>query len=209
MTSASDSPRQQARATLPDRGPHLTGGLALVDHPAVSSFARWVTEEYRPPKGSDIGLFLPCAATKPYSTSRTYRAVERELVKLPAGGAGRVHWLTVSEPLGIVPHELESAYPADSYDLTLRSWLPIGAFSSRRRPDMGVRADTPTRTKVRLTADERVAMQVIAERVGRFLYSTKDRYRARIGYVRGTQKWLLKRGSTLAGVDIHFPLDDP
>jgi hypothetical protein len=52
-------------------------------------------------------------------------------------------------------------------------------------------------------------MEMIADRIGLFLSRTSRRYHERVGYVRGTQKWLLKRGARLAGVEIHFPLDDP
>ncbi len=200
---------EPAAAQLPARGPHLTGGLALVDHPAVLAFSRWVAENYIPPEGADCALFLPCSAQKPYSASRTHRAVAREIERLPQKRARQVHILTLSEPLGIVPHEMENLYPADSYDLTLSSWLTPSDFSNRALLSRREDKSRPARVRVPLTSEDRAAMNLIAERVGRFLVKTNAHYQTRIGYVRGTQKWLLKRGARLAGVGLQFPLDDP
>jgi archaeosine synthase len=75
----------------------------------VRRFAERVLTRYRPPK-TDVAVLLPCSAKKPYSLSQSHRKFRRAI-------AGRAHELIVTSPLGLVPRELETVYPAGHYDV--------------------------------------------------------------------------------------------
>lgn len=74
-----------------------------------------VRDRYVPPTAPPVLLLLPCSARKPYSRSKTHRAVGDAV--WAAGAAGLVHEVIVTSPLGLVPRELETVYPAAHYDV--------------------------------------------------------------------------------------------
>ncbi|MBM4247875.1 MAG: hypothetical protein FJ149_00220 [Euryarchaeota archaeon] len=90
-------------------------GLASLSRPEVVRFRRRVLERYRRPPSSPVLLLLPCSARKPYSDSLSHRAFRAATDR--AGNPGAVHEAVVTSPLGIVPLELDSIYPAGSYDV--------------------------------------------------------------------------------------------
>jgi archaeosine synthase len=95
----------------------LAIGHASLHRPEVERFrSRVLARQMRPPS-SPVLLLLPCSARKPYSTSASHRLF-RESV-LGCGNPGAVHEVVVTSPLGVVPMELESFYPANSYDITV------------------------------------------------------------------------------------------
>jgi archaeosine synthase len=104
----------------------------------VRRFADRVLNRYRPPL-SDVLLLLPCSAQKPYSTSRSHKLfaeVIRPWKKF-------LHELILTSPLALVPRELETVYPASSYDVPVtghwdleeRAWLLscLDAYLERNR----------------------------------------------------------------------------
>lgn len=66
-------------------------------------------------------LLIPCSARKPYMRSKTHRILRRVIGRhLPD-----VHEVIVTSPLGLVPRELECAWPAQHYDtLATGTWWP-------------------------------------------------------------------------------------
>jgi archaeosine synthase len=86
-----------------------------LSRPDVERWRRRIAERYARPECADILLLLPCSARKPYSESRSHRAFS-EAVALSSVGQ-RVHEVIVTSPLGLVPRELECAYPAKEYDV--------------------------------------------------------------------------------------------
>lgn len=83
--------------------------------PDVERFRRRIIERYRKPESPKILLLLPCSAKKPYSLSKSHQAF-REII-YSCGKAGAVHEVIVTSPLGIVPREIETFYPAQNYDV--------------------------------------------------------------------------------------------
>jgi archaeosine synthase alpha-subunit len=83
--------------------------------PEVLRFRARVIERYRPPPSKRVLLLVPCSKTKPYRQSRSHRAFARAWQELP--GADRLHVVSVTSPLGLVPRELEDVYPARHYDI--------------------------------------------------------------------------------------------
>jgi archaeosine synthase alpha-subunit len=104
----------------------------------VRRFADRVLSRYRPPQ-SDVLLLLPCSAQKPYSTSRSHKLFAEAI------GPWRkfLHELILTSPLALVPRELETVYPAPSYDVPVtgywdleeRAWLLrcLDAYLERNR----------------------------------------------------------------------------
>lgn len=80
----------------------------------IRRFADRVTTRYLPPE-SDVCVLLPCSAKKPYSLSQSHR-------RFQAAVAHRAHELIVTSPLGLVPHELETVYPAGHYDVPVTGY---------------------------------------------------------------------------------------
>ena len=80
----------------------------------VRRFAERVIERYVPPK-TDVAVLLPCSAKKPYSLSQSHRKFQKAI-------GGRAHELIVTSPLGLVPRELETMYPAGHYDVPVTGY---------------------------------------------------------------------------------------
>lgn len=80
----------------------------------VRRFAQRVIERYIPPK-TDVAVLLPCSAKKPYSLSQSHRKFRQAI-------GGRAHELIVTSPLGLVPRELETVYPAMHYDVPVTGY---------------------------------------------------------------------------------------
>ncbi|MBI2078088.1 MAG: DUF5591 domain-containing protein [Euryarchaeota archaeon] len=81
----------------------------------VARFRERVRDRYQPRTQAPILLLLPCSHRKPYSRSRTHRAILDTVWESGAGGL--VHDVIVTSPLGLVPRELELTYPAAHYDV--------------------------------------------------------------------------------------------
>jgi archaeosine synthase alpha-subunit len=80
----------------------------------VLRFAERVTERYVSPK-TEVAVLLPCSARKPYSLSQSHRKFQQAI-------GGRAHELIVTSPLGLVPRELETVYPAGHYDVPVTGY---------------------------------------------------------------------------------------
>ena len=74
----------------------------------IQRFADRVTSRYR--RRLDAPLVLvPCSARKPYSDSQSHRQFSRAI-------QFRGHIVSMTSPIGVVPNELETTYPAQHYD---------------------------------------------------------------------------------------------
>lgn len=92
-------------------------------HPDLSLWARRMREDYMPVK-RPILLMLPCSARKPYSLSRTHQRINAALAGIK-GLRRSVHMVVLTSPLGAVPMELETLYPAAHYDIPVTGeWFP-------------------------------------------------------------------------------------
>ena len=101
---------------VPVAGPNFqSNSKSGLHRPDVERWRRRISHRYAKPEGADILLLLPCSARKPYSDSQSHRQF-REAIEA-SGVSVRVHELIVTSPLGLVPRELECAYPAKEYDV--------------------------------------------------------------------------------------------
>jgi archaeosine synthase len=90
--------------------------------PEMERFRRRVLERYRPPPSKTVLLLVPCSKTKPYRHSRSHRRFAGAMEDLRA--LERVHTVSVSSPIGLVPRELEDVPPARHYDIPVTGdWL--------------------------------------------------------------------------------------
>ncbi len=94
--------------------------------PEMQRFRQRLVERYRPPPSKSILLLVPCSQRKPYRTSRSHRRFAAALEGL--AGRERVHVVSVSSPIGLVPRELEDVYPARHYDIPV-----TGDWTDRER----------------------------------------------------------------------------
>lgn len=83
--------------------------------PEVRRFRERFIERYRPPPSKEVLLLVPCSRTKPYRASRSHRRFARALEG--AAPLERLHVVSVTSPLGLVPRDLEDIYPAKQYDI--------------------------------------------------------------------------------------------
>ncbi|HKN06326.1 MAG: DUF5591 domain-containing protein [Thermoplasmata archaeon] len=83
--------------------------------PEMVRFRARLLERYRPPPSKTVLLLVPCSKTKPYRRSRSHRRFWGALEGLSA--LERVHLVSVSSPIGLVPRELEDVPPARHYDI--------------------------------------------------------------------------------------------
>ncbi|MCI4351108.1 MAG: DUF5591 domain-containing protein [Thermoplasmata archaeon] len=83
--------------------------------PEVLRFRTRLIARYRPPPSKRVLLLVPCSKTKPYRNSRSHRAFARAWQDHPV--SDRLHVVSVTSPLGLVPRELEDVHPARHYDI--------------------------------------------------------------------------------------------
>jgi len=90
-----------------------TSGESM-NRPEVRRFMERVVSRYIPPD-AEVAVLLPCSAKKPYSLSQSHR-------KFLTAVGNRAHELIVTSPLGLVPRELETVYPAMHYDVPVTGY---------------------------------------------------------------------------------------
>ncbi|MCI4332083.1 MAG: DUF5591 domain-containing protein [Thermoplasmata archaeon] len=109
------------RQALDERTPVVGSGVRTYilqeshRRPEVLRFRHRFLERYRPPDSKRVLLLVPCSRTKPYRNSRSHRRFSSALEGLRC--PERVHTVSVTSPLGLVPRELEDVYPARHYDI--------------------------------------------------------------------------------------------
>jgi archaeosine synthase len=83
--------------------------VETLDRVEIRRFADRVTSRYRNRFTDQPLVLVPCSATKPYSDSQSHRQFH-DAVKW------RGHTVSMTSPIGVVPQELETTYPAQHYD---------------------------------------------------------------------------------------------
>ncbi|HTW40562.1 MAG TPA: DUF5591 domain-containing protein [Thermoplasmata archaeon] len=83
--------------------------------PEMARFRHRLIERYRPPPSKRVLLLVPCSRRKPYRQSRSHRRFATAWEGMRA--AERIHVVSVSSPIGLVPRELEDLPPARHYDI--------------------------------------------------------------------------------------------
>lgn len=106
----------QNRFPLRVNAPVKCVGEESLYHPAIVEYRRRIKERFIPNINSPIVLLIPCSAKKPYSFSQSHKLF-RQAVKAGIKNTNLINELIITSPLGVVPRELESIYPARFYDI--------------------------------------------------------------------------------------------
>jgi archaeosine synthase len=105
----------EARSPVTAAGTHAYVLAEALRRPEMRRFRDRLVERYRPPPSKTVLVLVPCSRTKPYRRSPSHRRFAGAWDGL--AGAGRVHVVSVSSPIGVVPRELEDVPPARNYDI--------------------------------------------------------------------------------------------
>ena len=105
----------EARSPVTAEGTHTYVLAEAHRRPEMRRFRDRLLERYRPPSSKSVLLLVPCSRTKPYRRSPSHRRFARAWEELR--GAERIHVVSVSSPIGLVPRELEDVPPARHYDI--------------------------------------------------------------------------------------------
>ncbi len=92
----------------------LRGGSELFNHRHVALWHRFLVE-YLPRFVKRVVLLLPCSKVKPYRESPTHRIAWSRISR--AGARDKISILALSEPMILVPRELDTLYPFANYEL--------------------------------------------------------------------------------------------
>ena len=107
----------ERRTPVARRSPLLANTMESLRRVEVKRFAARVVERYTPPRRKVL-LLLPCSARKPYSQSQSHRKFISAIFEF----GGHIHEVIITSPLGVVPRELEAAYPAAFYDVPVTGY---------------------------------------------------------------------------------------
>lgn len=88
-------------------------GEEFLIHPHFEIWQDYLIRWYKSPEDKEILLVLPCSYEKPYSKSKTHKAIMERLKKLDF--YNKIHQIMISNA-GVIPREFEDMYPFNSYD---------------------------------------------------------------------------------------------
>jgi archaeosine synthase len=133
-----------------------------IRRPEVLRWQRRMIERYTPPPGLGLTVLLPCSARKPYSKSKSHMTFRKHIRSGAKGKYKLVHEVILTSPLGLVPRELEEAYPAAHYD------VPVTGVWSEAEKEIAVRLlrDYLEKTKVPAIAYAEGAYEEICRNAG-------------------------------------------
>jgi len=110
----------QEHAYLEERTPAVRKSVLIANtaesmhRVEVTRFAERVISRFTPPD-VDTLVILPCSARKPYSLSRSHA----RFIDALRGYRQQIHEIILTSPIGVVPRELETIYPAAHYDIAV------------------------------------------------------------------------------------------
>ena len=105
---------KESEEAFPRRTPYIkANSLESLRRPDIFRYRQYISDIYTKPPGRDIALLIPCSARKPYSESKSHKRIIEALGPYRSA----LHELIVTSPVGLVPRELESTYPARFYDI--------------------------------------------------------------------------------------------
>lgn len=162
-------------ATAPVIGPSFPRYVLTESHrrPEVMRFRERLIHRYRPPPSKRVLLIVPCSETKPYRHSPSHRRIARAVETVPH--LERLHWVSVTSPLGAVPRELEDVFPVRHYDIPVTGdWsdLEQGAVQNALRHLLATGAYTEA--IFHLDSDEYSFLAGVTPTGGKSAWTVKD-----------------------------------
>ncbi len=85
--------------------------------PSINEFQKRVHERFTISSSKKVIVILPCSARKPYSESKSHQKFRAAIDSVANNKRGYIQELILTSPLGVIPRELESVYPAAHYDI--------------------------------------------------------------------------------------------
>lgn len=95
---------------------NFTGDEGLY-HPDVVKFHEQILTSYKIAEIKKLIVLLPCSAKKPYRESKSHKIFEKTIKRASKRNFHQVEIWSLTSPIGVVPRDLESVYPAGFYDL--------------------------------------------------------------------------------------------
>ena len=86
-------------------------------HPDVLHYQKRLIERYNEEEETKLIILLPCSAKKPYQFSRSHHDFEKAIKNGSRYKRQLVSVWSLTSPLGVVPQNLETVYPAMNYDI--------------------------------------------------------------------------------------------
>lgn len=134
-----------------------------LSRPDILRYVRRFGERYTPPHLS-IALLVPCSNRKPYYLSKSHRLFEDAVRR--SHNSIQVHVVTVTSPLGIVPEELETVFPAANYDIAVTGHWSGEEVERSESMLRKLLSDGSYTTVISHLADERGFVNSMLEREG-------------------------------------------
>jgi len=184
--------------------PKLSGGKELLMHPDVLGFYQKVLMKFRPASGKSVALFLPCSAEKPYSNSKTHRAIKKALASGLGNKVNDIEEFIVSEPMAIVPRRWEQKYPVAHYDMKLDSWFPMDELPKLREEGVGNDILIARNRKKINRKDVLYIKGILVNRISRILLKLQGRYKFYVAYLRGAHREVFLKACRKAGISPVF-----
>jgi archaeosine synthase alpha-subunit len=101
-------------------------GVESYSRPEVVNFINRVKSEIIPAKKYVMVVILPCASKKPYSDSKSHQFFQKSIKRSSQKLYSQIHQVIITSPLGVIPREIESIFPAAHYDIPVTGeWDPI------------------------------------------------------------------------------------
>ncbi len=87
--------------------------------PDFHEFRQRVVNNFTPEEFTNLIVLFPCSAKKPYSSSKSHKKLMRILRDTAKSKFPNIQEFILTSPLGVIPRQLESIYPANSYDISV------------------------------------------------------------------------------------------
>lgn len=174
----------------------LKGSKELLYHDDVVSLRKYIFENYKVESKGSIALLLPCSKTKPYSLSPTTKSILKVVNEIQKSYKikNKIEIFIVSEPIGIVPLEMQLKYPAASYDMILPGWLPLNVANKIERGNgekIFESLNNNHETKKNSSVDQQEIIDFLSIEIGKFLQKNSKRFHKIFAYVRSTHRKMI------------------
>ena len=87
--------------------------------PDFNEFRRRVVNNFSPEEFTKLIVLFPCSAKKPYSSSKSHKKLLKVLRDTAKAKFPNIQEFILTSPLGVIPRQLESIYPANLYDISV------------------------------------------------------------------------------------------
>jgi predicted RNA-binding protein len=204
---------QRSIKSNPSLRPELTAytpgeTLGIMEHPDIKAWHEEM-KSYKVPDDYGTVIFVPCAKTKPWAcaTKGIYKSYNKIKNMVDAGELDPVYFVTISEPLGIVPQDKWGDFP--QYDNPGLFSDPVQRSGMFTRDWSKYNIGDKPMSKMIVPFDSESyesAINKLAEVIAGFMQTNKDK--KFIAFVknpdsRGTHSHMLDVASAMTGIEVE------